>query len=159
MIRILLFPIRAALGLGRFSVVTGYRAGRMSARSTWRLGRAVGLWRLAFFAAGVAVGLLVAPMSGRDLIEELRSRLASRGGPASDDAVAERVRYELSHSPRTWHLPQPSVEVVSGMAILTGGTPHETGKSDLERTAAAVPGVVGVESRLVVTGPGGDGRR
>ena len=63
--------------------------------------------------------------------------------------MAERVRYELSHSPRTWHLPQPDVEVVAGTAILTGGAPHATGKADIERAAAAVPGVAEVDSRLV----------
>jgi hypothetical protein len=151
--RILLLPIRAALGVGRLSARTGYRAGRLSAVSTYRVGRAVGVRRLLFFGVGVGVGLMLAPTSGEELRESLRRKLAARRGPASDDAVAERVRYELSHSPRTWHLPQPAVEVVAGTAILTGDAPHTTGKSDLERAAAAVPGVVGVESRLVVAAP------
>ena len=42
------------------------------------------------------------------------------------------------------------------MAILSGGAPHETGKADIERAAAAVPGVAEVESRLIV-GAAGNG--
>jgi osmotically-inducible protein OsmY len=86
--------------------------------------------------------------------DKLQRTLAARKAPASDDAVAERVRYELSHTPRTWHLPQPSVEVSGGIAILTGGAPHETGKAEIERAAAAVPGVAEVESHLVVGATG-----
>lgn len=151
-IRTLLLPVRLTFGVGRLSAKTGYRAGRLSAMSTYRAGRAIGLRRLAVFGVGVGVGLLLAPSSGRELRDSLRRAWTERRGPASDEAVAERVRYELSHSPRTWHLPQPTVEVVGGTAVLTGGAPHTTGKSDLERAAAAVPGVVGVDSRLVVTG-------
>lgn len=152
-IRTLLLPVRATLGVGKLSAKSGYKAGRLSAVSTYRVGRAVGLRRLALLAVGVGVGLMLAPSSGEELRQSLRRRWAGRRSPAGDDAVAERVRYELSHSPRTWHLPQPSVEVVAGTAILTGGAPHTTGKSDLERAAATVPGVVGVESRLVVAAP------
>ena len=121
----------------------------------WSAPFAVGLRRVLLVALGVGIGLLVAPTSGQELRDSLRRRWESRRVPATDDSVAERVRYELSHSPRTWHLPQPSVEVVAGTAVLTGGAPHPSGKSDLERTAAAVPGVLGVESRLVITTPDG----
>ena len=49
--------------------------------------------------------------------------------------------------------------MVGGTAILTGGAPHETGKADIERAAAAVPGVSDVDSRLVVGTTGnGDSR-
>jgi osmotically-inducible protein OsmY len=110
----------------------------------------VGISRLLALALGVGIGLLIAPMAGAELRQQLRRKWEGRHAPASDDAVAERVRYELSHSPRTWHLPQPDVDVVGGTAILTGGAPHETGKADIERAAAAVPGVADVDNRLVV---------
>ena len=48
--------------------------------------------------------------------------------------------------------------MVGGTAILTGGAPHETGKADIERAAAAVPGVSEVDSRLVVGSTGNGGR-
>ena len=69
--------------------------------------------------------------------------------------LAERIRFELSHSPRTWHLPQPDVEVIGGTAILRGEVPHEVGRADLERTAAAVAGVVHVENQVDVAGTNG----
>ena len=155
-IRAMFLPVRLTYGVGKAGVKTGYAAGRLSVGSTYKVGRFVGPSRVLALGAGVAIGLLVAPTSGPELRDRLRRQLAGRRAPASDDAVAERVRYELSHSPRTWHLPQPEVEVVAGKAILSGGAPHATGKADIERAAASVPGVADIESRLVVgSGDGG----
>jgi hypothetical protein len=149
-IRTVLLPVRMTYGAGKLGVKTGYQAGRLSVGSTYKVGRFVGISRLLALALGVGIGLLIAPTTGAELREQLRRKWEGRNAPASDDAVAERVRYELSHSPRTWHLPQPDVDVVGGTAILTGGAPHETGKADIERAAAAVPGVADVDNRLVV---------
>jgi hypothetical protein len=157
--RTILLPVRLSYGVGKAGVKTGYYAGRLSVGTTYRATRFVGLSRLLAIGLGVAIGLLIAPTSGEELRERLRRQWEARNAPASDDAVAERVRYELSHSPRTWHLPQPAVDVVGGTAILTGGAPHETGKADIERAAAAVPGVADVDNRLVVGSTGnGDTR-
>jgi osmotically-inducible protein OsmY len=156
-LRAVTFPVRLTYGVGRTGLKAGYLAGRLSAGSAYRAGRFVGLSRLLALGTGVVIGLLAAPTSGQELRDRLGRELAARRAPASDDAIAERVRYELSHSPRTWHLPQPSVEVSAGTAILTGGAPHETGKADIERAAAAVPGVVDVDNRLVVGAPGDGG--
>lgn len=124
---------------------------------TIRLGfgvlRLVGYRRLVLFGAGVVVGLLVAPMTGRELRARLTELLEEQRGVGGD--LAERIRFELSHSPRTWHLPQPEVEVVGARAILRGEVPHALGRSDLERTAAAVTGVEAVDNLLTVTGGGG----
>jgi hypothetical protein len=149
-IRTVLLPVRVTYGVGKAGAKTGYQAGRLSVGSTYKVGRFVGISRLLALALGVGIGLLIAPTTGTELRQQLRRRWEGRNAPASDDAVAERVRYELSHSPRTWHLPQPEVDVVGGTAILTGGAPHETGKADIERAAAAVPGVAEVDNRLVV---------
>jgi osmotically-inducible protein OsmY len=153
LVRTVLFPVRLTYGVGKLSARTGYRAGKASVTGTYKAGRLLGYGRMATLAAGVGIGLLIAPTSGVELRESLRRKLDERGGPATDDEIAERVRYELSHSPRTWHLPQPEVEVVSGTAILTGAAPHATGKDDLEQAAAAVTGVAGIDSRLVVGVP------
>ena len=150
MIRTVLLPVRLTYGAGKLGVKTGYQAGRLSVGSTYKVGRFVGISRLLALALGVGIGVLIAPTTGAELRQQLRRKWEGRHAPASDDAVAERVRYELSHSPRTWHLPQPEVDVVGGTAILTGGAPHETGKADIERAAAAVPGVADVDNRLVV---------
>lgn len=158
-IKALLLPVRVGYGTGKLGVKTGYAAGRASVGTTWKVGRWVGLSRLLALGVGVGIGLLVAPASGRETRDRIARAVASRRAPASDEAVAERVRYELSHSPRTWHLPQPAVEVSGGVAVLTGGAPHEAGKADIERAVSAVPGVTSVESHLVVgaTGNGDTG--
>ena len=69
-------------------------------------------------------------------------------------ALGAGVGIGLLVAPTSGHLPQPSVEVSGGVAILSGGAPHETGKADIERAAAAVPGVAEVESHLVVGATG-----
>jgi hypothetical protein len=132
-----------------------YGAGKAGAKSAYRVSRWVGFTRLLALAVGVGIGLLAAPTSGAELRQRLQRALDERRAPVGDDAVAERVRYELSHSPRTWHLPQPDVEVVGGTAVLRGEVPHDVGRVDLERTAAAVAGVAQVENLLSVTGTNG----
>jgi hypothetical protein len=140
LIRLIFLPVRVALG----SLFVGYKVGSL-----------VGYRRLVTFAVGVCVGLLLAPVPGRELRTRLQ-RAMREGLPADDDDVAERVRSELARSPRTWHLPQPAVGAAGGGVVLEGEVPHEQGRTDLERTAAAVPGVGSVDNRLVVSGTSGD---
>jgi hypothetical protein len=143
LVRLIFLPAKVGVGTTKLGVKAGYRAGRL-----------VGYRRLFVFGAGVAVGLLVAPMAGRELRARIQKLIEEQRGGVGD--LAERVRYELSHSPRTWHLPQPDVEVVGGRAILRGEVPHEVGRTDLERTAAAVAGVIEVDNQVGVSG--GNGR-
>jgi hypothetical protein len=157
LIRMILFPARLTYGVGKLSAKSGYKAGRTSVVGSYRAGRALGYRRMLTLAIGVGIGLLIAPTSGQELRDSLRRWWEQRGGPDSDDVIAERVRRELSHSPRTWHLPQPAVEVVGGRAILIGAAPHAAGKDDLERAAAAVAGVLEVENRLVIGATSDDG--
>ena len=140
----LFFPARAGVGTTRLGVKAGYRAGRL-----------LGYRRLFLIAFGVGIGLLIAPVTGRELRARLQA-LAEQQRTGGGD-LADRVSYELSHSPRTWHLPQPEVEVVGSTAILRGEVPHEVGRVDLERTAAAVAGVVEVDNQVGVSGTNGRG--
>lgn len=150
MLRTVTFPVRVTYGVGRMSARAGYSAGRRSARTAYRATRLLGLKRMVVFGVGVGVGLLIAPQTGPETREKLRQWWAQRQGPATDGELADRVRQELAQSPRTWHLPQPEVEVADGRVILSGSAPHSSGKTDLERTAAAVAGVVEVDSKLMV---------
>jgi hypothetical protein len=158
-IRTIFVPLRLTLGVGRISARTGFAAGRLTARTGYRATRRLGFGRILFFAAGAGVALLLAPTSGAELRERLRRAIEERraGLNPSDAEVADRVRETLSQSPRTWHLPQPGIDVIDGTAILTGDAPHPTGKADIEEAVAAVPGVVGVDSRLVVAAIGTGG--
>lgn len=143
LIRLLFLPAKVGVGTTKLGVKAGYRTGRL-----------LGYRRIFVFGAGVAVGLLIAPTPGRELRAKLQAMLDERRGSGGGD-LAEKVRYELSHSPRTWHLPQPEVEVIGGTAILRGEVPHEVGRVDLERTAAAVAGVVDVDNHVGVSGTEG----
>lgn len=112
--------------------------------------RFVGFGRLLSFGAGIGVGLAMAPTSGT----ELRARLAQRREPAAavpGADLGDAVRDELAHSPRTWHLPQPTVTVDGNRITLTGEVPHEDARADLGRTAGAVIGVAAVDNRITVT--------
>lgn len=114
--------------------------------ATFKTVRFVGVSRILAFGAGVGVGMAVAPTSG----EQFRARLADGRASAAGD-LGETVRYELAHSPRTWHLPQPVVSVEGNRVTLTGAVPHETAKGDLGRTAGAVVGVAAVDNRVTIT--------
>jgi hypothetical protein len=143
LIRLLFLPAKVGVGTTKLGVKAGYRTGRL-----------VGFRRLVLFGLGVGVGLLVAPVTGREARAKLQELIEARRGAGGGD-LAERVRFELSHAPRTWHLPQPTVEVHDGRAVLRGVVPHETGRQDLERTAAAVAGVVDVDNLLVISSSSG----
>lgn len=146
LIRLLFLPAKVGVGSTKLGVKAGYRTGRL-----------LGYRRIFVFGAGVAVGLLVAPTTGREARAKLRDLFERVTGGQPQD-LAEKVRFELSHSPRTWHLPQPEVQVAAGVAVLTGTVPHEEGRTDIERTVAAVPGVARVDNRLVVAPRDGAGR-
>ncbi len=142
LLRLIFLPAKVGVGTTKLGVKAGYRTGRL-----------VGYRRIFLFAIGVGVGLLVAPVTGREARAALQRLIDERRGNRGD--LAERVRFELSHAPRTWHLPQPTVEVQGGTAILRGIVPHETGRLDLERTAAAVAGVVEVDNHVAIGTPSG----
>ena len=114
---------------------------------TTRSLRWVGLRRLVLIGLGATLALMVTPVNGSELRRRL-SRLVARRVPDAD--LAARVRHELSHSPRTWHLPQPSISVLQGRVVLAGQAPHATGRADLERVVASVPGVVSVDNEIIV---------
>jgi hypothetical protein len=138
---LLTLPFRVVFGLTGLGLRTGYVAGKV-----------LGYRRMVVFGAGVAVGLLVAPGPGREMRDRLRRLLDERAGGVSDPELLERVRSELLHHPRTWHLPQPEVEVAEQRVIVRGEVPSEGAREDVVRTVGALPGVAGVEDRLVVSG-------
>jgi hypothetical protein len=142
--KLITLPIRLTVGSTKLGVMTGYRTGRL-----------LGYRRLFVFGLGVGVGMLLAPVPGRVLRAKLQERLAGAGGGAGRGGgdLTERVRFELSHSPRTWHLPQPDVSVIGERVVLRGRVPHEEGRADLVAAAAAVAGVGHVDDQLAVGAP------
>lgn len=60
-------------------IVWPVKASAYSAAAGYKTGRLLGYRRLFFLAAGIAIGLLVAPQTGPELREKIRRRL--EGGP------------------------------------------------------------------------------
>src|SRR4051812_45833557 len=137
-----------------FPVKVGAKASKAAVKTSYRTGRFLGYRRLFVLGVGIAIGLLFAPGPGRELREKIKAMVAG-AMPPSDPDLGERVRFELSHSPRTWHLPQPEVAVQEGRVVLSGAVPHATARADLERAVTSVPGVMAVENLLTVTGTNG----
>ena len=137
LVRLLFLPVKVGVGVSRVGAKAGYRTGRL-----------LGYRRVAVFAAGVGLGLMIAPMAGRETRGRIQDRWINRNNGGAD--LAERVREELARAPRTWHLPQPEVEAVGACAILRGEVPHQSARADMERAAAAVAGVASVENHLTV---------
>lgn len=123
-------------------------------RISFKTVRFVGVSRILSFGAGVAAGMAMHPSTGTELRDRVGSRHRRVSAGAGD--LAETVRYELAHSPRTWHLPQPEVGLEGSRVTLTGTVPHATGRADLVRTAGSVVGVTAVDNRLTIAeGPAG----
>jgi hypothetical protein len=139
MIFLLSLPFRL-LGLG-------FKVGSGSAKLTHRTVRFVGYRRVLVLLVGVAIGVLIAPVPGAQLRAKVQAKLGGLGRP-SPLVLGDKVREELSSSPRTWHLPQPGVSVDGGTVTLTGDVPHATAAADLERTVRSVSGVTDVVNNL-----------
>src|SRR4051794_38005789 len=137
-----------------FPVKLGTKATGLAAKTGYRTGRLLGYRRLFVFGIGVFVGLLIAPGPGEELRARLKSWFQGMQLP-SDPDLSNRVRFELSHAPTTWHLPQPEVDVHDGRVVLTGDVPHETARADVERAVTGVPGVAGVDNLLTIAGTNG----
>src|SRR5258706_9307120 len=133
-LRLIFFPVKVGTTATKVAAKTGYRTGRL-----------LGYRRLFVLGLGIFVGLMIAPGPGREFRAKLRA-LLSGGQPPSDPELGDLVRFELSHSPRTWHLPQPDIDVQDGRVVLSGAVPHATARADLERTVTGVPGVTAVEN-------------
>jgi hypothetical protein len=130
----------------------GKLVGTIPLRLTRRTTRIIGVRGILFGLLGLAVGLLLAPVPGKELRRKLAALLATQRTPTDADLI-DKVTFELSHAPRTWHLePQPDVAVVAGRVILTGEARDDSAADEFGRVAAAIPGVVEVDNRLIVAG-------
>jgi hypothetical protein len=134
----------------RVAYRSGRVAGTVSVRATAVAGRRLGVVGVAALAVGVIIGLLFAPVPGRQLRQRLATLIAG-ARPVPDDHVRQAVVASLGASPRTWQLPEPDVAVAGGVVTLTGEVPSETARVEMEVVAAGTPGVQGVVNHLVTS--------
>lgn len=141
LIKLILLPIRIVLWAVGAVIKINYKTVRF-----------IGLRRIFTLLVGAVLGALATPYTGAEARAKLQELIDGQSGGATlgGDDLAERVRFELSHSPRTWHLPQPNVSVIGGTVTLTGSVPHDAGRDELEAQAGAVPGVLRVENLVTV---------
>jgi hypothetical protein len=146
LIRLFLLPFRLALAVVGTFFRIGFRLGGIPARASGRAVKLVGFRGWLFLIVGLAVGLLCAPASGRELRLKLQTLLS--GGTDTGATLADKVAFELAHAPRTWHLSQPTISVEAGTVVLEGVVSDDDARDELGRVAAAIPGVNGVDNRL-----------
>ncbi len=148
--RLLFLPVRLAFALVGSLFRIGFRLGGIPARVSGRAVKLVGVRGWLFLVVGVVVGLLLAPVTGRELRLKLQATLS--GGSDSGTSLADKVAFELAHAPRTWHLTQPAITVRNGEVVLEGVVSDDDARDELARVAAAIPGVAAVDNRLEVAG-------
>lgn len=148
--RLMLLPFRLLFKSASLFMRLTLKIAVLPMRACGATTRMVGFRGILFGLVGLAVGLLFAPVPGRQLREKLLTLMAD-GGAIPDEELADKVSFELSHAPRTWHLePQPEVSVLAGRVVLTGEIRDEDAREEFARVAAAIPGVSSVDNQLVV---------
>jgi hypothetical protein len=169
--KVMRVPVRLLFGTAKVSAKAGYKTAKTgavvgaktvvgSAKMGYSAGRAVGYGRTAVFAAGVAVGVLVASPQARAGVGRIGSTLWAmrrRSKGPSDAEIAEQVRRRLAGAGATWQLPQPTVTVVDGRVRLDGDAPDAGGRRAMAETASEVQGVRELDNRVVVAVDAGRG--
>ena len=148
--RLLLLPFKLVLASFETVFRLGRVVGSVPVRVSRGTGRILGFRGMVGLALGVAAGLLLAPVPGRELRARLVALWRAREG-VGDAELADRVGFELEHAPRTWHLPQPEVAVADGRVVLRGVVSMASARDELARVAGAVPGVAAVENLVTVS--------
>jgi hypothetical protein len=85
--RLVVWPVKAVTGTTKLTTKGAAKATAGSFKAGYRTGRVLGYRRMVVLGAGVGIGLLIAPRTGRETRELVRSRLEERGllSPPSDE--------------------------------------------------------------------------
>src|SRR5215208_7146591 len=86
--RLVVWPVKAVTGTTKVTTKAAAKTTAGSFKAGYRTGRVLGYRRMVVLGAGVGIGLLIAPRTGRETRELVRSRLEERGlltPPAPDE--------------------------------------------------------------------------
>jgi hypothetical protein len=77
--RLVVWPVKAVTGTTKVTTKAAAKTTAGSFKAGYRTGRVLGYRRMVVLGAGVGIGLLIAPRTGRETRELLRTRLEERG--------------------------------------------------------------------------------
>jgi hypothetical protein len=77
--RLVVWPVKAVTGTTKVTTKAAAKTTAGSFKAGYKTGRVLGYRRMVVLGAGVGIGLLIAPRTGRETRELLRTRLEERG--------------------------------------------------------------------------------
>jgi hypothetical protein len=77
--RLVVWPVKAVTGTTKVTTKGAAKATAGSFKAGYKTGRLLGYRRIVVLGAGVGIGLLLAPRTGRETRELIRTRLEERG--------------------------------------------------------------------------------
>ncbi len=91
--RLVVWPVKLVTGTTKVTTKGAAKATTGSFKAGYRTGRVLGYRRMLVLGAGVGIGLLVAPRTGRETRELLRTRLEERGllSPPAPEGADDQV--------------------------------------------------------------------
>ena len=103
--RLVVWPVKAVTGTTKLTTKGAAKATAGSFKAGYRTGRLLGYRRMIVLGAGVGIGLLVAPRTGRETRELVRSRLEERGLLSPPTPAGDTVPSAPSPLPETASVP------------------------------------------------------
>jgi hypothetical protein len=103
--RLVVWPVKAVTGTTKVTTKAAAKTTAGSFKAGYRTGRLLGYRRMVVLGAGVGIGLLIAPRTGRETRELVRSRLEERGLLAPQPTDEDGVPLAPSPLPETASVP------------------------------------------------------
>jgi hypothetical protein len=103
--RLVVWPVKAVTGTTKATTKGAAKATAGSFKAGYKTGRLLGYRRMVVLGAGVGIGLLIAPKTGRETRELIRTRLEERGLLSPPMSEEEPVPVAPSPLPDTASVP------------------------------------------------------
>jgi hypothetical protein len=103
--RLVVWPVKAVTGTTKVTTKAAAKTAGGSFKAGYRTGKLLGYRRMVVLGAGVGIGMLIAPRTGRETRELVRSRLEERGLLSSSGQDEDGVPEAPSPLPETASVP------------------------------------------------------